>query len=104
MLVTENRVPEPINVGSSEMVTINQLADIVEEIAEIKLTRNHKLDAPLGVRGRNSDNTRIRNYLDWEPSTSLREGMEKTYRWIYDEITSGRLGAVVNAPLELQAT
>ncbi len=99
MLVTEKRVPEPVNVGSSEMVTINQLADIVEDIAGIELKRNYKLDAPLGVRGRNSDNTRIRKYLDWEPSTPLREGMERTYRWIYDEMISGRKVDPAEAPL-----
>lgn len=102
MLVTQSRIPEPINVGSSEMVTINRLADIVEEIAGIKLARKYKLDAPLGVRGRNSDNTRIQKYLGWEPTTSLRQGMEATYRWIYDEMTSGRRDAIVNAPLALQ--
>ncbi len=100
MLVVENAVPEPINVGSSEMVTINQLADIVEDIAGIKLKRNHKLDAPLGVRGRNSENTLIRKYLDWEPSTTLRDGMEATYRWIYDQMTSGNTDVAVNEPLE----
>ncbi len=100
LLVDENSIPEPINVGSSEMVTINQLADIVEDIAGIKLKRNYKLDAPLGVRGRNSDNTLIRKYLGWEPSTTLRDGMESTYRWIYDQMTSGRGDLACNEPLE----
>ena len=79
-------VTMPINLGSSEMVSINQLVDIVEEIADIKLERSYNLKAPKGVNGRNSDNTLIKKLLDWEPSTSLRVGMEKTYRWIYDEI------------------
>ena len=79
-------VTMPINLGSSEMVSINQLVDIVEEIAGIKLERSYNLKAPKGVNGRNSDNTLIKKLLDWEPSTSLRVGMEKTYRWIYDEI------------------
>ncbi len=79
-------VTMPINLGSSEMVTINQLVDIVEGIAEIKLDRRYNLKAPKGVNGRNSDNTLIKKLLDWEPSISLREGLEKTYRWIYDEI------------------
>ena len=80
-------IEEPINLGSSEMVTINGLVDIVEEIAGIKLKRNYQLDAPKGVRGRNSDNTLIQSYLHWEPSISLREGMNKTYEWIKEEMT-----------------
>ncbi|MCH8824382.1 MAG: NAD-dependent epimerase/dehydratase family protein [Planctomycetes bacterium] len=76
---------EPINIGSSELVTINQLVDIVEEIAGIKLNRNYNLDAPKGVNGRNSDNTLIQEYFGWEPSIKLREGMAKTYAWIHDE-------------------
>src|SRR5205823_12707293 len=77
---------EPINLGSSELVTINQLVDIVEDIAGVKLKRNYQLDAPKGVNGRNSDNTLIQQRLGWRPSTRLRGGMEKTYRWIYDEM------------------
>ena len=68
------------------MVSINQLVDIVEEIAGIHLQRNYKLDAPKGVRGRSSDNTRIKELLGWEPSISLKSGMEKTYAWIYDQM------------------
>ncbi|MEX2142611.1 MAG: NAD-dependent epimerase/dehydratase family protein [Pirellulales bacterium] len=79
---------EPINIGSSELVSINQLVDIVEEIAGIKLKRTYNLSAPKGVNGRNSDNTLIQRVFDWEPNTRLRDGMEKTYRWIYDEISS----------------
>ena len=75
---------EPINLGSSEAVSINQLVDIVEDIAGIKLERRYDLDAPKGVNGRNSDNTLIRKYLGWEPSIPLRTGLEKTYAWIYD--------------------
>jgi GDP-D-mannose 3',5'-epimerase len=77
---------EPINLGSNELVTINGLVDIVEEIAGIKLKRTYNLNAPKGVNGRNSDNTLIKKYLGWEPSVRLRDGMEKTYRWIYDEM------------------
>jgi len=77
----------PINLGSAEKVTINQLVDMVESIAGIKLKRNYKLDAPKGVNGRNSDNTLIKKSLGWEPDTSLRAGMEKTYAWIHDEMT-----------------
>jgi GDP-D-mannose 3', 5'-epimerase len=79
-------VLEPLNLGSDELVTINQLVDIVEEIAGIKLKRRFNLDAPRGVRGRNSDNTLIKLKLGWAPSIPLREGMQKTYRWIYEEM------------------
>ncbi|MCE9611753.1 MAG: NAD-dependent epimerase/dehydratase family protein [Chthoniobacter sp.] len=77
---------EPINIGSSEMVSINQLVDLVEDIAGVKLQRRYKLDAPKGVNGRNSDNTLIQKVFGWEPSTKLRAGLERTYAWIYDEI------------------
>jgi len=76
----------PLNLGSDEMVSINGLVDIVEDIAGIKLKRNYNLDAPQGVRGRNSENTMIKEVLGWAPSVSLREGMEKTYAWIYDQM------------------
>jgi nucleoside-diphosphate-sugar epimerase len=84
-LIMGSRIEEPINLGSSELVTINGLVDLVEHIAGIKLARTYDLGAPKGVNGRNSDNTRIRHYLDWEPNTRLRDGMERTYAWIYDE-------------------
>ena len=77
---------EPLNLGSSELVSINQLVDIVEEIAELKLQRRYNLSAPKGVNGRNSDNTLIRKIFNWEPSTRLRDGLERTYAWIYDQI------------------
>ena len=92
--ILESDILEPINLGSSEMVTINQLIDIVEDIAQVRLTRRYNLAAPKGVNGRNSDNTRIKALLGWEPSTSLRVGMERTYRWIYDQMKSGRRAAV----------
>ena len=85
----EDEVIEPINLGSSQLVTINELVDIVEGIAGVKLERNHKLDAPLGVRGRNSDNTLIRERLGWEPSITLEDGLAKTYAWIHGQMTSG---------------
>lgn len=78
---------EPINVGSSELVTINNLVSIVENIAGFTVRRNHNLSAPQGVNGRNSDNAKIRQYLNWEPSIPLRVGMEKTYAWIYEQMT-----------------
>jgi nucleoside-diphosphate-sugar epimerase len=82
-----SNILEPINLGSSEMVSINGLVDIVEEIAGVKLGRKYDLDAPKGVRGRNSDNTLIKKHLGWEPSISLRTGMKKTYDWIKDQMT-----------------
>jgi GDP-D-mannose 3', 5'-epimerase len=85
-LLMQSDVVEPLNIGSDEMVSINELVDIVEDIAGIKLKRSYKLDAPKGVRGRNSDNTLIRKSLQWAPSIRLREGMEKNYRWIYDQV------------------
>ena len=86
--IMESDILDPINLGSSELVTINQLVDIIEGIAGIKVKRNYKLDAPLGVRGRNSDNTLIQKKLGWEPSISLKEGLEKTYQWIYQQMNS----------------
>ena len=86
----DSRFAEPINIGSSELVTIDNLVDIVEEIAGVRLKRRYNPDAPKGVRGRNSDNTLIRSRLDWEPLIPLRVGMEKTYRWIHDEMVAGR--------------
>jgi GDP-D-mannose 3',5'-epimerase len=80
-------IKEPINLGSSEMVTINELVSIVENIAGIKLKRSYDLDAPKGVRGRNSDNTLIKKYLNWEPHFPLRDGMQLTYNWIYEQMT-----------------
>ncbi|GAC1385124.1 MAG: NAD-dependent epimerase/dehydratase family protein [Marmoricola sp.] len=77
---------EPVNLGSSELVSINQLYSIVEEIAGIKCTRNYQLDAPQGVRGRNSDNDQILQTYGWEPSISLADGLAKTYAWVYDEV------------------
>jgi GDP-D-mannose 3',5'-epimerase len=82
-------VREPLNLGSSELVTINQLVDIVEDIAGIRLKRKYNLGAPKGVRGRNSDNTLISARLGWAPSTPLRTGMQKTYDWILGEMTKG---------------
>lgn len=86
-MILESEIHEPINLGSSELVSINQLVDIVEDIAGIKLERRYKLDAPKGVNGRNSDNTKIRQYLGWEPSVRLRDGMAKTYAWIEEQMS-----------------
>ncbi len=87
--ILKSDIIEPLNLGSSELVSINQLVDIVEGIAGVKLKRNYNLNAPKGVNGRNSDNTRIKQLLGWEPSTRLRDGLEKTYAWIHDQIVSG---------------
>ena len=78
-------IVDPINLGSNELTTIDGLVDIVEGIAGVTLERRYKLDAPRGVAGRNSDNTRIRQALGWEPSIRLCDGLERTYRWIHDE-------------------
>jgi nucleoside-diphosphate-sugar epimerase len=80
-------IDEPINLGSTEMVSIDKLVDIVEEIAGVKLKRIYDLDAPKGVRGRNSDNALIKKLLGWEPSIPLRDGMRKTYEWIKMQMT-----------------
>jgi nucleoside-diphosphate-sugar epimerase len=80
--IYESEIHEPINLGSNELVTINQLVDIVEEIAGVQLERNYNLNAPKGVNGRNSDNTLIKRYLGWEPPIRLKDGMAKTYAWI----------------------
>jgi len=78
----------PVNIGSSEDVSINQLIDIVEEIAGIKVQRKYLLEAPKGVRGRNSDNTLIKDIYNWSPSITLKDGLTKTYNWIYKELSS----------------
>jgi nucleoside-diphosphate-sugar epimerase len=78
-------------------VTINQLVDVVENIAGVRLHRNYLLDAPLGVRGRSSDNTLIGELLGWAPSIRLEDGIERTYRWIYDQVTS----SAADAPSQL---
>ena len=85
-IMHSDNVTMPINLGSSEMVTINQLVDITETIAGLKLKRNYNLKAPKGVNGRNSDNALIMKLLGWEPSISLKAGMEKTYAWIEQQI------------------
>ena len=85
-MLLHSEVAEPINIGSDELVTINQLVDIVEGIAGLKLKRKYLLDAPKGVRGRNSDNTLIKARMGWAPNITLQAGLEETYRWIYDQM------------------
>jgi nucleoside-diphosphate-sugar epimerase len=86
--LAQSDIVEPLNIGSDELVSINRLVDIVEGIAGVKLKRCYNLDAPKGVRGRNSDNTLINKVFGWEPDTKLRDGMERTYRWIHDQMTA----------------
>ncbi len=85
-MILESDHLDPINLGSSELVSINQLVDIVENIAGISCDRKYNLDAPQGVRGRNSDNTVIREVFGWEPSISLADGLAQTYAWVYDQV------------------
>ena len=88
IMLMNSDVREPLNVGSSEMVSINSMVEIIEGIAGAKLTRNYNLEAPKGVRGRNSDNTRIQNLLNWQPSISLSTGLSATYKWIEEQVNS----------------
>jgi GDP-D-mannose 3', 5'-epimerase len=97
-MIMNSDISEPINLGSSELVTINQLVDIAEEIAGIRLTRRYDLNAPKGVNGRNSDNAKILERLGWEPSIRLRDGLEKTYRWIETQMAE----EAVKQDLQLQ--
>jgi GDP-D-mannose 3', 5'-epimerase len=95
IMIAEGEPAEPINLGSSELVTINQLVDIVEDIAGVALERTYLTDAPQGVRGRNSDNDLINELYGWEPSISLREGLERTYRWIHEQVAADLTAARV---------
>jgi nucleoside-diphosphate-sugar epimerase len=96
-MLMDSDVTEPINIGSHQLVTINELVSIVEGIAGLQLERNYNLDAPQGVRGRNSDNTLIQERLGWEPGITLEDGLEKTYAWIYDQMVGSRAGALTRA-------
>jgi GDP-D-mannose 3',5'-epimerase len=88
----EQLIATPINLGSSELVSINQLVSMIEDIAGVKLARHYDLNAPRGVAGRNSDNTFIQQMLGWEPNTPLRDGMEKTYAWIKQQYYDRKAG------------
>ena len=92
----ESDYSKPLNLGSSEMVSINQLIDMIEKLADIKVERKYDLTKPQGVRGRNSDNTLIKEVTGWEPSVGLQTGLEKTYAWIYNEIKQGKQDASLN--------
>jgi GDP-D-mannose 3',5'-epimerase len=96
-IMNSDVITYPINLGSSEKVSINQLVTTIEEIAGVKLSRSYNLSAPKGVNGRNSDNELITKALGWQPSIALRDGLEKTYAWIYDQMLSGHSAdAIVN--------
>ncbi|HUL03242.1 MAG TPA: NAD-dependent epimerase/dehydratase family protein [Gemmatimonadales bacterium] len=85
---------EPLNLGQDRLITINELVDLVAGIAGKRIRKRHNLTAPQGVRGRNSDNSRLRQVLKWEPQVSLEEGLRRTYEWIRDRlIEAGRIGA-----------
>ena len=88
----EDLIATPINLGSSELVSINELVDMIEDFADVKLERKYKLDAPRGVAGRNSDNTMIKKILDWEPETPLKEGMEEPYSWSESQFQDRKAG------------
>jgi GDP-D-mannose 3',5'-epimerase len=87
-MIADGPYGPPVNLGSSELVSINQMVSILEEIAGVRVQRRYNLSAPQGVRGRNSDNAEIVERYGWEPSISLREGLEKTYAWIYDQLAA----------------
>jgi len=87
--LTDSDVHEPLNIGSDQLVTINELVDIVEGIAGVTLERSHDLTAPQGVRGRNSDNALIGRRLGWTPSIRLEDGLRDTYKWIFEQMSLG---------------
>jgi nucleoside-diphosphate-sugar epimerase len=88
----DDLIATPINLGSSELISIDDLVTMIEVIAGVELERKYKLDAPRGVAGRNSDNTMIKQFLDWEPNIPLREGMEETYTWIEGQYQDRKAG------------
>ena len=81
----------PLNLGTDELVTVNELVDLVAEVAGKSVVKRHDLSKPQGVRGRNSDNTKLREVLGWEPQIPLREGLVPTYRWIESELTRAQV-------------
>ena len=87
--VFNSNFQEPFNVGSEEQVSINQLVEYIEEIAKFKVSKNYLLDKPKGVRGRTSDNRLIREKIGWDTQINLKEGLKRTYKWIYDQSISG---------------
>jgi nucleoside-diphosphate-sugar epimerase len=88
----DDLIARPINLGSSELVTINELLTKIEKIAGVKMARKYDLDAPKGVAGRNSDNTFIKKVLGWEPGTGLEEGLTATFHWIKEQYNNRKAG------------
>ncbi len=88
--IMESEWHDPINLGREDLISINELVSLVEEIAPLKVKRTYNLDAPKGVRGRNSDNALIKKVLRWEPSITMKDGMSKTYAWIYEEMMKAK--------------
>jgi len=89
---SDDLLATPINLGSNELVSINQLVDVIESVSGIKVSRKYDLNAPLGVAGRNSDNTFIQQVLGWEPRTTLRDGMMETFNWIKQQYADRKAG------------
>jgi GDP-D-mannose 3', 5'-epimerase len=88
----DDLIATPINLGSNELIAINELVSLAEEIGGVKLVRKYDPDAPRGVAGRNSDNTFIKNVLGWEPTIPFREGLAKTYVWIEQQYADRKIG------------
>jgi len=95
---------EPLNLGQDRMITINELVDIVARIAGKQVVKRYDLTAPQGVRGRNSDNTRLKQVLRWEPVVSLEEGLSRTYRWIEAQLQARAAARPVPEPQPAAAT
>ncbi|HXW45084.1 MAG TPA: NAD-dependent epimerase/dehydratase family protein [Streptosporangiaceae bacterium] len=91
LMILQGDLATPVNLGSPELVSVNQLLDVIEEIAGVRMKRRYNLGAPAGVRGRRSDNALLRSAFGWEPSIRLREGMAETYRWVYDQVSARTL-------------
>ena len=87
--IMDSRYPKSPSTWASEMVSVNQLVDIVEDIAGRQVERRYDLTAPKGVEGRNSDNSLIRRCLGWEPSINLEDGLQETYKWVFDQMSAG---------------
>ena len=87
--IFNSELKDPYNVGSAEQVSINQMIELIEDIAEYKVKKKYLLDKPKGVRGRSSDNSKIIKDLNWSPTLTLKNGLKLTYNWILKEITSG---------------
>lgn len=99
--IMESGYVKPLNLGTDELVTVNQLVDIISEVAGKRLVKKHDLSKPQGVRGRNSDNSLLRQVLGWEPNTTLRQGLQQTYPWIWEEMR--RQGRATPAPRQAVA-